>query len=447
MIREIVHNMLLSLMIVNSCSTSGRFIIYNEQSNGIDSLIIKEGLVCTQATNIIYQTDYANTFAIEVGPPIKVSQAEHEESWGYFQFPSIGKAEDGTLIVSWQMNEDTPAAYGKLSERTYFPLMSKDGGLTWSPQDKQYKTRCLGYNVVLESGEELQVVTPTAKDVNSYSSFPTAVSQIDSKCYYYMDSVPDELQGVYLKFQNDSNTSVIHATLNDHELLRYSNDDLMPVVWWGNIKELSDKSLVAGVYPAYYKDEVGKVLPCSVSFYKSLDKGESWNVIGGIPFSYDGIAETRGDVGYFEPAFEILPDSSFICVMRTGSTSPMYQSFSYDRGCTWSTPEPFTPNGVKPQLLLLKNGVLVLASGRPGIQLRFSFDGLGHKWSDPIDMIPFMNDNTTYIRDVSCGYASILEADCDSFYLVYSDFTTKNSLGETRKSIWFRKVTIKQYIH
>ena len=120
----------------------------------------------------------------------------------------------------------------------------------------------------------------------------------------------------------------------------------------------------------------------------------------------------------------------------------MYKTFSYDRGKTWTDPVPFTPNGVLPNLLQLDNGVLVLSSGRPGVQLRFSLDGTGERWTEPIDMVHFMNVDGSYTRDVSCGYTSMIENGRDSFFLVYSDFTTKNSEGEPRKSIWCRKVRI-----
>lgn len=216
----------------------------------------------------------------------------------------------------------------------------------------------------------------------------------------------------------------------------------MPVVWWGNIKQLADQSLIAGVYPAVYQDSLGQILHSSVSFYRSVDEGHSWNITGKIPFKYDGIADVRGEKEYVEPTFEILADSSLICIMRTGNVSPMYKTFSRDLGKTWTVPEAFTPNGVMPRLLLLKNGVLVLVSGRPGIQIRFSLDGTGSVWTEPIEMIPFMNDDGTFQRDVSCGYASIIEASDDTFYIVYSNFTTKNSEGQTRKTIWFREVTV-----
>lgn len=216
----------------------------------------------------------------------------------------------------------------------------------------------------------------------------------------------------------------------------------MPIVWWGNIKELDNKTLLAGVYPCYYKSFERDEIYEAVSFYKSSDEGKTWEFVGKIPFDVDVFLKRNGGKSFDEPTFEVFKDGTLLCVMRTGSSAPMYKSFSNDLGKTWSQPMAFTPNGVKPTLKLLKNGVLVLASGRPGIQLRFSLDGTGNGWTNAIDMIPFMNPDGTYNRDVSCGYASICEDGRNSFYLVYFDFTTINEKGKTRKSIWFRKIEV-----
>ena len=425
------------------CATAYKRIVYNEKIKDNESLQIKEGLLSQEAQRISYLKDDKEYAVIKLSEPVIIAQAQQEERWGYFQFPSIGIAEQGTLVVSWQMNADTEKAYGTKTGREPVPMISKDKGKTWQPQDKKYNRYVRGYNVRLDDGRVLQVVNPKAKDMNTYKRSVKAVSKKGGTSFYRMDKLPEELQGVYLNYENPDNTvKSIHARINDPELLRASTQDLMPVVWWGNIKQQSDGALVAGVYPTYYLDSNGKVMPGSVSFYKSNDKGQSWDILGKIPFVNDGIADKLGDGCFEEPAFEILADGSFICVMRSGSTSPMYETYSTDGGKTWTTPEPFTPNGVKPMLMRLKNNVLVLASGRPGVQLRFNLDGLGKEWTDPIDMVPFMNDNGTYTRDVSCGYVSFVELDDDSFYMVYSDFTTKNEEGETRKSIMGRKVTI-----
>ncbi len=98
-------------------------------------------------------------------------------------------------------------------------------------------------------------------------------------------------------------------------------------------------------------------------------------------FAWLGLAVAAADpkgrdrAGFTEPAFVILQDGTFLCVLRTTDGlghGPMYTSRSRDRGATWSTPEVIAPAGVLPRLLTLDNGVVVLTSGRPGVQMRFS---------------------------------------------------------------------------
>lgn len=416
-------------------------ITYNEVPKVKDSFIIHEGIVCTSAKKIKYKRKGHSIAKIRLSEPVIVAQADRDEPWGFFQFPTISKADDGTLIVTWQMQEDSHKAYGKKSGREYVPMMSKDGGITWTPQDKNYHTYHRGYNIHFGNGSNLQIVTPASKDIQTYHFFPEPVVNYGKTSYYKMNRLPDELQGVYLTYQEKGKSPVdIHAKLDDPGLLRYAIDNLMPIVWWGNIKQLANNTLVAGVYPSSYQDNHGNITHGGVSFYSSTNNGLSWDIRGKIPFRLEALGDKAG---FTEPTFEILADSTFTCVMRTGSSTPMFQSFSLDFGRSWSSPEPITPNGVMPQLLLLKNGVLVLVSGRPGVQLRFSFDGTGRTWSDPIDMIPFMNADGSYNSQVSCGYASILENEDNSFYLVYSDFTTKDSLGIRRKSIICREIKVK----
>lgn len=432
------------LMWIYACRAEDRSVTYREPVRGADSLEIHEGIMCQTARQVNYICQDGSEVWIDLTEPVMVAMAEQKEKWGYFQFPSIGRADDGTLFVTWQMNADSHKAYATKSGREMKPMMSKDGGLTWKPQDKRYTVYREGYNVRLNNGDILQVVTPKSKDIKDYTLFPKPIGTLGKRTFYAMDSLPEELQGVFFNYKRKGKkTERIHATLHDPGYLRYEADSLMPVVWWGNIRELADHSLLAGVYPAYYQDSIGDVMPSGISFYRSKDTGRSWDIVGRIPYPSDSIVVKRNGRDFSEPAYVILNDSTLFCVIRSGETSPMYQTFSHDRGATWSSPQPFTPNGVKPKLLKLKNGVLVLVSGRPGVQVRFCLDGSGRKWIDPIDMIPFMKKNGKYETYVSCGYASILETGDDSFLLVYSNFMTKNNDGERRKSIWCRKITVR----
>lgn len=434
---------LFCFLLNSSCDTqTWKQINYIEKSKDIDSLSINEGILSQHAHIINYYKNSKRVAIIKLSEPVMVAKARREEKWGFFQFPSIGRASDGTLIVSWQMTDDSHTAYGKSSVRENVPMMSKDGGRTWMLQDKDYFALAGNYFVTMKNGHSLQVYTPTTRDVALYENFPKPVGRDSENVYYYLDSLPKSLRNIYFNyFDKDGRSTSIEANLNDPGALRFAIGNSMPILWWGSIKELADNTLIAGVYPGYYKNREGQIIE-AVPFYRSEDLGQTWTRVGMIPYDNDSIEKINGARCFEEPAFEILKDSTFICVMRTGSESPMYRSFSSDLGKTWSTPEPFTPNGVRPWLLRLKNGVLVLTSGRPGIQIRFSLDGMGIQWTDPIDMMPFMHHDGTYALTNTCGYTAILEDGDNSFLIVYSDFTTRNLLGQHRKTIWCRRVSV-----
>ena len=406
------------------------------------NLEIHEGYVSQKEETVLVKKGRKTIAQVYLSEPVMVAMAEQEEEWGFFQFPNIGIADDGTIVVSWQMKEDTPVTYGKKPSRKYSPMMSKDGGKTWNSQDKKYSLKRYGNYIELTDGAILQLTTPASKNENSLIKRPKVLDKKKRYTYFLAEDLPDELQGAYIVYQEGGKTELVHAIVIDPGLVRYSYDDLIPVIWKGTIKELSDHTLMAGIYPTCYLDSLGRVSAEGVSFYQSFDSGRSWKVRGKIPFEKEKLDVIRGGNGFTEPAFQIMADSTFLCIMRTGSTSPMYESFSTDFGLSWSIPKPITPNGVKPCVMALKNGVIVLTSGRPGIQIRFNLDGRGKTWTEPIDMIPFMTSIGTYNRDVSCGYSSLIGTDTNSFYLVYSDFTTKGPNGKQRKSIWFRKIQI-----
>ena len=412
-----------------------------------DKLSIHQGIICTSSRTLRIRTHNGAKVIVKISRPVIVAQADQPEDWGFFQFPVLAQAIDGTLIVDWQMKEDSHTTYGLSTKRNHVPMISKDKGKSWMPQDRNYDFIGDSYKAILRDGNFLTVHTPKAAIVKRADSQMTPVATKGNKSFYRLDDLPDNLQGIYLE-EWDVNLKLkkmFHAKLHDPGALRYAIDGMMPIVWWGNIKEMADGTLIAGTYPAYYLNNDGKVLPSGVSFNISKDKGHSWARIGIIPYTpnldIDPVAPYNPDGSFVEPAFEILPDSTFLCVMRTGGVAPMYRSFSYDKGRSWTTPEPFTPNGVKPVLQKLRNGVLLLVSGRPGVQVRFNVDGTGQSWTEPIEMMPFMLGDK-YDSDVSCGYAAVLEASDNSFYIAYSDFKRKNKRGEERKAIMFREITV-----
>lgn len=408
--------------------------------------VIKPGVTAYGATELVYRRDKKAMLDVSLAEPVVIASAAKPEGWGYFQFPKIYKSADGRLVATWAMAADNESSYGK---EGFDFRVSSDNGKTWTQAGE---TAPWGNGLIIPAtGERLTVHTPVASNVNgmqlpeSLGSVPGTYGGTTYR-FYRMSEIPEEVQGCYLnRWDANGSHSLVHAPIDDPGAVRYASNNLFPVVWWGDMKLLPDNSLVTGIYPMFYELPTGGVAPSGVSFYRSADYGNSWKILAKIPYTpdlaVDPNANKRLDFGYSEPAFEVLSDGTFLCVMRTDSglgRSPMYISRSTDQGVTWSKAVPFTPWGVLPRLLQLDNGVTVLASGRPGVQLRFSTDGKGEKWTDPFEMLPY----TANTQEFSCGYTGLLATGPDTFLFIYSDFKYVNGEAQVRKAIKVREVKV-----
>ena len=381
---------------------------------------------------------------VRMTEPVVVAVASRPEKWGFFQFPSLARWEDGTLAAGWSLAADSIVSYGTGQSGS---ALSRDGGKTWthSAGDKGVT------GLLLPNGDRIQVLTPKAIETSALSLPKPAGQTGDTyskarQTLYRLSELPPEVQGVCLSRIAKGQTQTVseRATLDDPQALRYSLNDLFPIVWWGDLHVARDGSVVAGIYPGYRLRDDGSVDPKGgVFFYRSADAGRSWRIQGRIPYQPDLAADPRGKerMGFTEPAFEILADGSFLCIARTTDgigNGPMYASRSQDMGRTWSRPEVMARSGVLPRLLRLGNGVIVLSSGRPGVQLRFCADGGGTTWSEPFELLPYAHDK----EQVSCGYTSLLATGLDRFLIIYSDFKYPTSAGELRKAIKVCEVTV-----
>ena len=100
---------------------------------------------------------------------------------------------------------------------------------------------------------------------------------------------------------------------------------------------------------------------------------------------FRGVVDFAPGDGFSEPSMVIFPDGEMLCALRTGSSKPLYCIRSRDGGRTWSDAELLSPKyvnpicGVLPKLVLLKNGILALCTGRPNCTIHFSKDR-GYTW-------------------------------------------------------------------
>ncbi len=433
------------VLILGSCSREEISMSEWEEKGYNAGTEIKQGIPAFEATVIDYKRGGETILKVRLAEPVVIDVAKKPENWGYFQFPGIYRSEDGKLVASWNMAADAVTSYGKGESGV---AVSNDEGKTWNPL---VGTTPLGGGTKLPNGDRIQVRTPKALDVKELQ-LPEALGKSKENygrtfVYFKMDDLPQELQGVYLgRLEKGSNAwKNEHAVLHDPKAVRYVDSGWFPVVWWGDLQVVPDGSVIAGIYPGFYLNDNNEVPPSGVLFYRSTDNGHSWNLQGKIPYQPDLKTDPNGEkrtaFGFTEPASILLDNGSYLCVMRTTDglgNSPMYLSHSDDMGVTWTKPVTFTRSGVLPKLLQLENGVIVLASGRPGMQLRFALDGRGEIWTDPFEMLPFEGSK----EDVSCGYPQIIPSGPDHFLLIYSDFKYPIGNGEFRKAIKIREIKV-----
>jgi hypothetical protein len=381
---------------------------------------------------------------VTLGAPVVVAVADAPMGWGYFQFPTIARAEDGAIRVDWHMAPDAAAGYGSDGGCA----VSRDGGKTWTRTDAAGPA----VGLALANGGHLLSRWPSAAPASSLH-LPDPVGSIRQtyggveQTMDRLADLPAEVAGVPLRRRAEGEAAWRDETaaLHDPAALRYAIQGLFPTLWLGDMVRLRDGSLLAGIYPGYRLRDDGTMDPKGGAFfYRSMDNGHEWTVRGRIPYQPDTHTDEKGAgrAGFTEPATAALPDGSLLCVLRTTDglgPGQMYSSRSTDGGGTWTRPAAFTRNGVLPRLLQLKNGVLVLSSGRPGVQVRFSTDGHGARWTEPFEMLPWAAD----VWGGTCGYTGLLATGPDRFLVTYSDFEHSTTAGR-RKAIMAREIRVER---
>lgn len=382
---------------------------------------------------------------LTLSEPTLVAEAPADvREWGWYQFPVLDRMADGRIALTFHVHADSARSYG-LTSSTPDRGYSADDGRTWQLALSTAPTAGL----LLPNGDRLRIRVPKsipAASLKLPASVGTAHGSYGQQRYVYYRAadLPEALRGAPLaRLPHGTDTWRDElARLDDPASLRYTVENVFPVVWWGDLRVAPDGSLLAVVYPnRMIGDEFGHL---HVACYRSTDAGRSWQIQGRILYRPDASADPHAAArdGFTEPAFEILGDGSLFAVLRTTDghgIGPMYATRSTDLGRTWTRPQVIAPHGVMPRLLRLANGVLVLTSGRPGVQLRSSTDDGAH-WSAPRELVPVASAD---VQADTCGYTSLLPLGDDSFLLAYSWFNRPGADGQPHKAILVRRVTIR----
>ncbi len=329
--------------------------------------------------------DYSRVW-VSQGAPFVIANSRTEKGWGYLSHPRVVAFPDGMLVALYYLGGDSAKQQVSADLAKLGPAVSRDGGRTWAlgeaeiPENRR-KFFCNTWSGVLSAwggtvymdGDMLRYVGGLGhlmicrKDGRMEGPFMSPVDGPDA------DPVPC---GVYM----GSNTV-----------------------------------LMAG----RYAPKGGK---SSFFLYRSSDGGHSFKEDQIIAGPNDA---PWGNEGPNEGSMVRLDSSNLVAVMRTGqiqenpwvrptSAASMLSARSIDGGKTWEKRRLPIP-GVFPKLLLMSNGVLVCAFGRPGNNLMFSTDG-GKTWGHEVAL--------TAADGKTTGYVDIVEVAPNRLLAVYDMYNT-----------------------
>ena len=326
-------------------------------------------------------------------------------------FPSVVELADDCLFMRISRSQHAIAAV-----EPKYDLFSTDDGMTWgdSPPGMEFGGGSLGY---LHDGTIMRLEHNTVEATRR---------------------AWDKYVGPFhLVMQEDDPTFRLRTWRSNGEPIDATEFKVAGLPWatasyqtYAKILDLDDGSLLAAmeaqVGPPMKTDEVrpdGRPrweIRMTTFIVRSRDRGQTWDFVTAfrpeeLPLVYS-VSDRPVDEGLTEADLVVASNGDILCVNRTGSYSPMWQTRSTDGGHTWGTPEPLGWQGVKPRLNLLPNGVLTCAAGRGGYghpqvtHVTVSLDGTGNHWEAPF----------CFHTGPGCSYTSTLVRD-GQLHVVYSD--------------------------
>ena len=382
---------------------------------------------------------------VTLGEPIVVTTSPPaEKRWGYYQFPRIWRDLDGTIMVGVNVRPDD----ARWLEQPDAPFESRDGGQTWSPLQNTVRqphlTLSNGDQLHREAAmfrlEDITLPAPVGVFVNNYGlkyplyRWPDINATLAADCFR-----------IFYRKNGSAQWQRRPATVDDPGVLCTSINTGV-FVPFGNgcceFHEAPDGGLIHLGYRVRLQDDGEPDRYTGPWLLRSTDGGKIWRYHGSIRYRPDPDADSKAEdrLGFTEPTM-LLDERRAICVMRTTDglgLGPMYQSHSNDMGRSWSKPRVIAEYGVRPRLLRLENGVMVLSSGRPGVQLHFSTDE-GRTWSESTSIL---NGDRSAITDDSCGYTDLLATGPDRCLITYSHFKHLDREGQQRKAILVQEVIV-----
>jgi hypothetical protein len=209
----------------------------------------------------------------------------------------------------------------------------------------------------------------------SFSSYTYSYAPSGAMCFYGVVNETDQ-SGLYLTTMLVSDDNGVSGYVRPAEVVLERQWEGVIASSHSQIIELEDGTLLASMYGTLSGDSTTRAFAL-----KSEDRGQSWVYLSTI--AHD---ELNMPGGFNESDLLIMPGGTIHCFVRSeNSPSPdLYLCTSYDNGESWSQYSQIFDRAASPHALLMDNGIIVVATGRPGNWLLFSDDG-GETWGDSIE--------------------------------------------------------------
>ncbi len=361
-----------------------------------------------------------------VSPPRLVARRK-----GHCWFPSLLRLDNGDLLAQAQTTGDdfkypNPGVY----------MWSSDGGLTWTaPAEINYIGDA---HLRLPSGDELLLP-------------------------YYMKALPNGGMGAPCNVIPKGKRQVVplesgvsvNGLRSDKPFSSQAQQiGITGFVFNGQTLAQKDGGYLAMVYGRFQDAAID-----SLVVVESKD-GIKWAVRSIVFDGKNGPLPAMSE-GANECSICRLKDGRLMCIFRMGGYA-YGQCWSPDEGRTWTAPARMkndAAGNVQPALLVLKNGVVVLAGGRPGVNLWFNLDGGGNEWQK-LDLLAHHNaalpafpiklhEGQNYGHGRATGYTDVVALDDSHLMFIYDRTSTvwppkhdaANELD--MDSVWVVKVELK----
>lgn len=319
--------------------------------------------------------------------PVTIHSTRNAARW----FPFVYRHSDGTIFLSIENGYDAHCA-------PIFRMRSLDNGRTWLEEGANVPRYTWAHSFV--DGELFEIDQYGLRDPNSP----------ETACFYGAWSYPS----VPLRPVQEDLVRAQVPNLGGETLSQIHRGGYPTYPWWPLYNRLLGKEEVGGDdiiitgpyftdgvevdgvllavgYAGYYPDGVippqVQLSDYSVLLLESSDRGHNWKLRSLVARTIPEASE-----GFNEASLVQLKNGELYSVMRSGKY--LYHTWSRDTGHSWEQPKQLLlsdepdhlPQMAWPRCIVLEDGTLVLAYGRPGKHIVFDPTGTGKQWQGHLNL-------------------------------------------------------------